>query len=183
MSRRIRRMQHIVDAMKVEVEEQVAALFGTTFFLDTPTPARLDRWRAKAQSEAASRAGFAYPPYGHLKLSAIVEEIAALIDRLAPPEGAIHREHRRALLWDEVRARGLDRISGKKGAGASRDAIAFFRTHDLTFRIRRLRFLARELDAVEATRDARDADCEDRPGAVFAAPALLHPPRGRHWHR
>ncbi|SNS71271.1 patatin-like protein [Sphingopyxis indica] len=181
MSRRIRRMQHIVDAMKVEVEEQVAALFGSTFFLDTPTPARLDRWRAKAQSEAASRAGFAYPPYGHLKLSAIVEEIAALIDRLAPPEGAIHREHRRALLWDEVRARGLDRISGKKGAGASRDAIAFFRTHDLTFRIRRLRFLARELDAVEATRDARDADCEAMRGAIFAALGLYLEREGDSW--
>src|SRR3546814_9379221 len=84
MSRRIRRMQHIVDAMKVEVEEQVAALFGTTFFLDTPTPARLDKWRAKAQVEAAARAGFAYPPYGHLKLSAIVEELVRLIDRLSP---------------------------------------------------------------------------------------------------
>ena len=52
--RRIRRMQHIVDAMKVEVEEQVAALFGTTFFLDSPTPARLGKWRAKAQTEAAA---------------------------------------------------------------------------------------------------------------------------------
>src|SRR3546814_12072815 len=78
----------IVDAMKVEVEEQFAALFGTTFFLDTPTPARLDKWRAKAQTEAASRAGFAYPPYGHLKLSAIVEELVRLIARLAPPKGA-----------------------------------------------------------------------------------------------
>src|SRR3546814_9444921 len=93
--------------------------------------------------------------------------MAALTDRPAPAEGAIHREHRRALLWDEVRARGLDRISGKKGAGASRDAIAFFRTNDLTFRIRPLRFLARELDAVEATRDARDAACEAMRGAIF----------------
>ena len=46
MSRRIRRMQHIIEAMKVEVEEEVAALFGCTFFLDTPTAARLQKWRA-----------------------------------------------------------------------------------------------------------------------------------------
>src|SRR3546814_11530864 len=107
--------------------------------------------------------------------------MAALTDRPAPAEGAIHRGQRRALLWDEVRARGLDRISGKKGAGASRDAIAFFRTHDLTFRIRRLRFLARELDAVEATRDARDADCEAMRGAIFAALGLYLEREGDSW--
>ncbi|MDR6833026.1 MULTISPECIES: patatin-like protein [unclassified Sphingopyxis] len=173
MSRRIRRMQHIVDAMKVEVEEQVAALFGSTFFLDTPTVARLEKWRAKAQDQAAARAGFAYAPYGHLKLSAVIEELASLIDRLLPPEGEVHQTNRRRALWDEARARGLDRISGRKGAGASGDAIAFFRTHDLGFRIRRLRFLARELDtAVEATRDGRDPVCEEMRTAIFTALGL-----------
>ena len=182
MSRRIRRMQHIVDAMKVEVEEQVAALFGSTFFLDTPTVARLEKWRAKAQDQAAARAGFAYAPYGHLKLSAVIEELAALIDRLLPPEGAVHQAKRRQALWDEARARGLDRISGKKGAGASGDAIAFFRSHDLGFRIRRLRFLARELDtAVEATRDGRDPVCEDMRAAIFTALGLYLDRQGDSW--
>jgi patatin-related protein len=182
MSRRIRRMQRVVDAMKVEVEEQVAALFGTTFFLNTPTPARLDRWRAKAQAEAAARAGFAYAPYGHLKLSAVVEELVALIDRLAPPEGDIHQRNRRDAVWDEIRSRGLDRISGKRGSGASTDAIAFFRTHDLGFRIRRLRFLARELDAaVEAKRDAPDPACETMRGAIYTALGLYLEREGDQW--
>jgi len=181
MSRRIRRMQHIVDAMKVEVEEQVAALFGTTFFLDSPTPARLGKWRAKAQTEAAARAGFAFAPYGHLKLSAVVEELVALVERLAPSEGAIHRARRREALWEEVRQRGLDRISGKRGAGASGDAIAFFRIHDLGFRVRRLRFLARELDAIEATRDAPDPACEAMHEAIFAALGLYLEREGDNW--
>jgi len=182
MSRRIRRMQHIVDAMKVEVEEQVAALFGTTFFLNTPTPARLEKWRAKAQEQAAARAGFAYAPYGHLKLSAIVEEQVRMLDRLSPPEGAVHRSNRRQALWDEVRARGLDRISGKKGAGASGDAIAFFRTHDLGFRVRRLRFMARELDAViESRREERDPACEDMRSAIFDALGLYLEREGDSW--
>lgn len=182
MSRRIRRMQHIVDAMKVEVEEQVAALFGTTFFLDTPTTARLAKWRAKAQEEAAARAGFAFSPYGHLKLSAMVEELVGIVDRLAPPEGDIHRGIRRQTIWDEVRARGLDRISGKRGAGASSDAVTFFRTHDLGFRIRRLRFLARELDrVVEAKRDARDPACDAMRDTIYAALGLYLEREGDSW--
>lgn len=182
MSRRIRRMQHIVDAMKVEVEEQVAALFGTTFFLDTPTTARLAKWRAKAQEEAAARAGFAFSPYGHLKLSAMVEELVGIVDRLLPPEGDIHRRIRRQSIWDEVRARGLDRISGKRGAGASSDAVTFFRTHDLGFRIRRLRFLARELDrVVEAQRDGRDPACDAMRGTIYDALGLYLEREGDSW--
>lgn len=182
MSRRIRRMQHIIDAMKIEVEEQVAALFGSTFFLDTPTPARLQKWRAKAQDQASARAGFAYAPYGHLKLSAVVEELVGAVDRLAPPEGDIHRRNRRTTLWDEVRARGLDRLSGKRGLGASDDAVIFFRTHDLGFRIRRLRFLARELDrVVEAKREARDPACDAMRDAIYAALGLYLEREGDDW--
>ncbi|MBN8846313.1 MAG: patatin-like protein [Sphingomonadales bacterium] len=182
MSRRIRRMQHIIDAMKVEVEEQVAALFGSTFFLDTPTPARLQKWRAKAQDQASARAGFAYAPYGHLKLSAVVEELVGAVDRLAPPEGDIHRRNRRDALWDEIRARGLDRLSGRRGLGASGDAVVFFRTHDLGFRIRRLRFLARELDrVVEAKRDVRDPACDAMRDAIYGALGLYLEREGDSW--
>ncbi len=182
MSRRIRRMQHIVDAMKVEVEEQVAALFGTTFFLDTPTPARLQKWRARAQDQASARAGFAYAPYGHLKLSAVVEELVAAINRLAPPEGDIHRRNRRDALWTEIRTRGLDRLSGRRGLGASGDAVVFFRTHDLGFRIRRLRFLARELDrVVEAKREVRDAACDAMRDAIYGALGLYLEREGDNW--
>lgn len=173
LSRRIRRMQHIVDAMKGEVEEQVAALFGSTFFLNTPTVARLNKWRAKAQDEAAARAGFAYAPYGHLKLSSVVESLVGTIDRLIPAEGDVHQANRRDALWEEIRRRGLDRISGKRGAGANDDAIAFFRAHDLDFRVRRLRFLARELDAaVEAKREESDPAVEAMRTAIFSALGL-----------
>lgn len=167
LSTRIRRMQLVVEAMRVEVEEQVAGLFGTSFFLDTPTPARLGRWRAKAQDEAAARAGYAFAPYGHLKLSAVVEELAALAARLAPDQDA---GELRAAIWGAVRARGIDRIGGKRGAGASRAVIAFFREHDLGFRIRRLRFLARELDQrVESRREGGDPVVAAMRDAIYAA--------------
>jgi patatin-related protein len=175
MSRRIRRMQHIVDSMRVEVEEQVASLFGSTFFLDTPTSARLTKWRAKAQEQAAYRAGFAYAPYGHLKLSAVVEDLSSLMDRLRPAEGPARRDMRRRALWNDIRARGLDRISGKRGYGASGDAIEFFRIFDVGFRIRRLRFLARELQsAVEAHHSEQDPACDAMRSAIFKALGVYH---------
>src|SRR3546814_746768 len=67
-SRRIDRMLRITAAIRPEIEECVEALFGGTFFLDRPTPARLAVWRAKAQERAARQAGFAYAAYGHLKI-------------------------------------------------------------------------------------------------------------------
>ena len=44
----------------------------------------------------------------------------------------------------ELNRRGLSSVAGSKG-GASDEAVAFFRVHDLGFRIRRLRFVARRL--------------------------------------
>lgn len=171
LSVRIRRMQHVTDGMRVEVEEQVEALFGSSFFIDTPTAARLAKWRARAQEEAALRAGFAYAPYGHLKLSAVVEDLAELAARLAPhADAAALRDG----IWTAVRARGVDRIGGKRGAGASGPVIAFFSAHDLGFRIRRLRFLARQLDRrVEAHRIDNHPSAEAMRSAIYAALALL----------
>src|SRR3546814_2030916 len=81
-SRRIDRMLRITAAIRPEIEDCVEALFGGTFFLDRPTPARLAVWRAKAQERAARQAGFAYAAYGHLKLFSIVEDTISLLSRL-----------------------------------------------------------------------------------------------------
>src|SRR3546814_5010190 len=137
---------------------------------------RISDWSSDVcASDLAARAGFAFAPYGHLKLSAVIDELGNIVDRLVPPEGPVHVVNRRIAMWTEARARGLDRISGKKGAGASSDAIEFFRTHDLGFRIRRLRFLARELDtSVEATREKRDPVCEEMRETIFAEIGRAH---------
>src|SRR3546814_18591281 len=96
---------------------------------------RFSDWSSDVcSSDLAARAGFAFAPYGHLKLSAVIDELGNIVDRLVPPEGPVHVVNRRIAMWTEARARGLDRISGKKGAGASRDALEFFRTHHLSVR-------------------------------------------------
>ncbi|WP_336964905.1 patatin-like protein [Sphingobium aquiterrae] len=144
-SRSIRRMQHIMEAMREGIEEDVEAAFGGTLFLDRPTLARLANWRAKAQRRAAAAAGFAYPAYAHLKLSSIVEEMADILFRIGGDGSAMARENWRQALWQQVRAEEIDQIREHRRNEATEQTIQFFRQHDLGFRVRRLRFLARRL--------------------------------------
>ena len=143
-SNRIIQMRLITENLRGEVEQNVEGLFGRTFFLDRPTAARVAGWRRKSREKAAKLSGFSYSAYGHLKLATVIEDIAHTVRRAkANPNGHSHLGLRDAL-WAEIRRRGLDNI-GQKGGGPTKLAADFFRQHDLGYRIRRLRFLARQL--------------------------------------
>jgi patatin-related protein len=150
---RIRRLSRIVEAMRPEVEAAIERTFGSTLFLLRPTAKRLAAWRAKAQDVAAREAGFAYAAYGQLKLSAVVEEIADSLSGGDSAERAGHDRIRQAV-WETVRARGLADPGAITAAGARADVVLFLRSFDLSFRIRRLRFLARRVSALEAASEA-----------------------------
>ena len=169
-SRMIRRMRRITETLREEIEIEVESAFGGTLFLDRPTPARLAAWRSKAQTRAASAAGFAYPAYAHLKLSQIVEEIAAMLFKLGGDGSHAQREAFRQAIWGHIRAQGLDQMREERRGGARPEIISFFRDHDLGFRIRRLRFMARRL--TEAI-DRHDPELQDAVGgmrrAIFSA--------------
>ncbi len=148
-SARIRRLQHIVEALRPDVDAAIEAMFGLTFFLDSPTPARLQTWRRKAQDRAARDAGYSFAAYAHAKLAAVVEDVAQIAQRLNPElRGAAYDEFRQAI-WGEVRLRGADKVSAGVGKGASEQTIAFFRSVDLGFRIRRMRFVLRTLSRLQ----------------------------------
>jgi patatin-related protein len=167
ISTRIRRMQHILNAMQGEVEERIEAAFGRTFFLDRPTPARLAAWRATAQKRAEQDAGYSYVAYGHLKLSAIVEDLARLLPAIIGDTGADPAVVRQRL-WSVIRARGIDRIGEKRGSSAA--VVDFFRQHDVGYRIRRLRQLARKLDVVAGSSEEADTPAlEAMRTAIFSA--------------
>ena len=160
------RLRNIVEALRPEVEQAVEKLFGRTLFFDNPTPKRLAAWRAKAHQAAAERAGFAYHGYGQVKFAGVVDMLAQAIHAAAPELMLATGEPIAHHLSAHLASRGLDHLAASRGAGASNDAIAFFKLHDLPFRIRRLRLLARRLtqdwdgdsDVGEAARErARDA--------------------------
>jgi patatin-related protein len=152
-SSRIRRLSRIVEAMRPEVEAAIEHMFGTTLFLLRPTAKRLAAWRVKAQGVAAREAGFAYAAYGQLKLSGVVEEIATSLSGGEATERAEHERVRQAV-WEAVRAQGLTDPGAITAAGAREDLVLFLRRFDVSFRIRRLRFLARRVTALETDSDA-----------------------------
>ncbi len=144
-SARIRRLRRIIDALRPSVDQAIESLFGRTFFLDRPNLSRMKAWRNKAQTSAAREAGYAFVGYAHTKLSGIVEEMASLVARQDSSLRGEAFETLRQDIWTEVRRRGADQAWNPSGKGATDEAIAFFRAHDLNFRIRRIRFVLRTL--------------------------------------
>lgn len=143
-SRDAARLQQTLAGLRPEVDREVEKLFGRTFFLDRPTPKRLHSWRAKAQQAAAENAGYAFHSYAHVKFGGIVERLAQLVHEAVPELDQPDPTAIEAALREELLKRGLYELSDPK-AGASEAAVAFFRAHDIGFRIRRLRMLARRL--------------------------------------
>ncbi|MDP4575240.1 patatin-like protein [Qipengyuania sp. G39] len=143
-TREAERIGRIVSSLRPEVEATVEKLFGRTLFLDQPTPARLGNWRRKAQQAAVEQAGYAFHSYAQAKLSGIVQRLARLTMAAAPRLALDDAGPIEAVLRAELHRRGLDMLS-LPGGGATPQAIAFFREHDIGFRIRRLRLLARRL--------------------------------------
>lgn len=170
-SAQIRRMRRIIAALRPTIEADVESAIGGMLFLDRPTTQRLSNWRAKAQQRAAHAAGFAYPAYGHLKLSGIVEALGQLVFGLGEEGGDLNREQVRRALWDHVRAIGADNLSGDLSPSSA--PVLFFRSQDLAFRIRRLRFLARRLaETLEISSAADENVIEAVHDAIYAGLAL-----------
>lgn len=165
-SSRIRRMRHIVRAMRPEVEAAIERAFGTTLLLARPTSKRFAAWRSRAQGIAARGAGYAYAAYGHLKLLAVVEEMAGIFFRLGGAEKQ-RAERIRSALWRAVRQRGLDAEGAISASGARPDVIDFFRDFDFAFRVRRLRFVARHLNEIDEREDSPRQATEEMRAVVY----------------
>lgn len=145
ISGRIRRLQHIVESMRPEVEAAIGRAVGTSFFLVRATPRRLAAWRARVHDLSAREAGYAYPAYGQLKIATVVEAVAAALARLAGMNDGPARERIRRATWREVRAAGLTSADAVTGRGARPDVVQFLIDFDIDFRTRRLRFVTRQL--------------------------------------
>jgi len=113
--------------------------------------------------EAAKAAGFAYGAYGRLKFSLVVERLAGAIASI----GGHDQQTLRAALWQLAGdANNPEAALAKGGAGCA--FVLFLRRFDLDFRIRRLRFMIRRINAAMAGAD------DDTVAALGRIKAGLH---------
>jgi len=143
-SRDAERVRRIIVNLRPEIDRAVEKLFGYTFFMDHPTPARLNNWRAKAHQAAAEKAGFAFHAYAQTKFEGIVERLAKLTCKASSQRASTNTRLIANRLRRHLVNAGLDSLAGEKN-GANPEAIAFFQAHDVGFRIRRLQLLTRKL--------------------------------------
>ncbi len=148
-SEKIERMLSIIGEIRTEVETQVEALFGYTLWLDYPTPKRLATWRRRAQVAAAARAGYGHTAYGLLKVRGAIDRTARLLHTIGDRHEPERLREIRAAITRAVRLREADRFGATLSNGASPQTLEFLRTHDLGFRIRRLRLVARRLTEID----------------------------------
>ena len=166
------RLRGIVEALRPEIEQSVEKLFGLTLFLNRPTVNRLAAWRAKAQQAAAERAGFAYHAYAQVKVAGIVDGLAQLIHAAAPQLMLPSPEPIAQALTRHLASNGLSSLIAPRG-GATPGTVAFLTAHDLPFRIRRLRLLARRLaDSWDSGDEVSEIARERARTAVYGALAL-----------
>ncbi|MCB2089384.1 MAG: DUF3376 domain-containing protein, partial [Sphingomonadaceae bacterium] len=171
-SREAERLRLIVGALRPDVERTVDRLFGRTLFFDSPTVKRLANWRAKAQQAASEQAGFAFHGYAQAKFAGIIEELAATVLEAAPELKLPDTEAIVSAFRAELADQGLEALGNPRG-GASDAAIAFFRAHDIGFRIRRLRLLARRLSRDwEADPDIPDDALDEARERIYQILAL-----------
>ncbi|AXB76717.1 patatin-like protein [Novosphingobium sp. P6W] len=171
-SREMATLREIVLAMRPQIEETVDRLFGHTLFLDRPTPKRLAAWRAKAQGAASEQAGYAYHGYAQVKFSGIAAMIARMVLEAAPELDLPSPEPIRARLMLHLAASGIDRTQALREA-VSPAMVGFFRSHDIAFRVRRLRLLARRVTQEwEAEADVTEEDRDKARAAIYAALSL-----------
>ena len=154
LSARVRRLRFVVDGMTPAVDAAIERAIGTRFFLFKLTPERLSDWRSRTQTVAAREAGFAYAAYGQLKLSHVVEGLARQLVDLGGHAMAGTDASVRAAVWRAVHAANFDDVAAATmSGGATSPYVDFLRRFDLGFRIRRLRFLIRRVNALAVDLD------------------------------
>lgn len=146
---------------------------------DAPiTPEIIAQWREIAQQRVASRAGFTYKAYAEMKTVQVLDEAAALLCTIAGHRGTTARQDTQARVrhWaEEAGILPVGRIEDPSLLGEHLPWVQFLRRYDLSYRIRRLRFVIRrtnELYGATQLRSHEGLDTAKRKLYTALAPLL-----------
>ncbi|MBV7255231.1 patatin-like protein [Pacificimonas sp. WHA3] len=169
MSRRVRRMQHVLAGIARSTDAEINEALGLRTFTLKPSVARLSALRDKANAAAVARAGYAYPGYAHLKLSQIVETMAVTMVDLGGHGDPGPGEDVRRALWAWVHHNNIDEITRtvKPKLAAADKYVGFLRSYDLGYRTRRVRYAMRQLGTLIDTLTGEDRDVAEGAKAVL----------------
>lgn len=152
LSERIRGYRQIVAATRPHVSVRIRELLGDAPSI-APGPRGIAKWRDQANTKAAFEAGYAYDGYIQLKVSSVLDGFADLI---ANASGVALQPSNRLALTRAVEEWARERdIFPVRWTGNGADAaptltatvwVQFLRDFDLSFRVRRLRFVIRRLN-------------------------------------
>lgn len=151
-SERVRQYRQIVGATRPHVSLRIRELLGIDP-ATIPTKETLSVWRNRANTQAAVEAGYAYDGYIQLKVSSVLDRLTLFI---AETSGVAHNPAKMLSLSRAVEAwaKSKDifpvewtRVEGGVEAPTAKTAwVNFLREFDLSFRIRRMRFVVRRLN-------------------------------------
>tara|TARA_R110000824_G_scaffold366730_2_gene555555 strand:+ start:67830 stop:70289 length:2460 start_codon:yes stop_codon:yes gene_type:complete len=167
-SERVRQYRQIVGATRPHVSERVRNLLGLEPDV-IPTKETLSAWRSRANAQAAVEAGYAYDGYIQLKVSSVLDRLTQFI---ADTSGITNNPTKMLLLsraveaWAKHQAVFPVQWSEKDGEmerpTSETSWVRFLREFDLSFRIRRMRFVVRRLNELYTELE----DTTDHTGAL-----------------
>jgi patatin-related protein len=153
-SARVERLRAVIDGMTADVDAEIEAAVGERLDLDRLDRDVLAQWRDMAHKAAARAAGYAYAAYAELKVHRVLDELALLLSALA--RGSMPSRASR-LLEDAVhdwaqqkKILPLGRVKDASLLGEYLPWVDFLRRYDISFRVRRLRFVIRALNTLYA---------------------------------
>jgi len=141
-----RRLESVFDTIEMDVRRLVDNMLDLDSDRRVET-AMLASWRERAHRLAQEKAGFAYGTYVQSKVQHIIERLAELLVSVARLEG----HH---LNLDDIRQTLTKWAEGKRVTGRVNEQtyselqayVNFFRTYDVDYRVRRLRFTVKRLN-------------------------------------
>lgn len=175
-SERVRQYRQIVGAMRPHVAERVSELLGSETS-HMPTAEILAGWRDRANAQSAVEAGYAYDGYIQLKVSSVLDRLTRFI---AEASDVVHSPKKHMVLSRAVEAWASSknvfpvqwtRIDGHVAMPTAQTTwVRFLRDFDLSFRVRRLRFVVRRLNELYEERSGE----EDHTGALDEFKASIY---------